>query len=191
MKLTAEFLADCGRRILAVTRGVPRRQVDNLAAECGIVIGELCTTTETAEQLTNALVAHPMPRWDFANFRSRAAASANATRTQAERDESESEWKRRRAAAKAAFDRLPPHKQQSRILAWRRKIDALLEENPDAEFHAPWKYTGGATVRARTLVNLPDYQQQLEGMAISEIMETQYQQSIAQAKTLRPKTIQP
>jgi hypothetical protein len=75
MKPDAEFLAECGQRILAVVpRGMPRRreQLDALAAECGIVIGSLCQTTDEASRLTEHLVRHPMPRWDFRTFQERA-----------------------------------------------------------------------------------------------------------------------
>jgi hypothetical protein len=187
MKPTADFLAQCAQRILAVHR-TPRRAFDSLAAECGILIGELCETTEAAEKLTDALVAHPLPRWDFANFRQRAAAFANSTRTQAERDEGDAEWYSRRAVAQAAFNKLPPHKQQSLALAWRRKIDSLIEANPEADFIPPWRYAGGACMRLRTLVNLPDYSHQLDQMAVSDIMEEQYQRTIRGTQKLRPKS---
>jgi hypothetical protein len=69
---TPEFLAECARRVLEITRGVPRRHFDSLAAECGIVIGTLCETTEAAAELTERLIANPLAKWDFASFRDRA-----------------------------------------------------------------------------------------------------------------------
>jgi hypothetical protein len=184
MKPTTKFLTDCGHRMLALRiRGLPRQQqqLDALAAECGIVIGSLCHTTEKATELTQHMVRNPLPRWDFRAFRERAEkfvqTPAHGKIFLEAQEEQVRQWYADRAVAQATFHKLPPHKQQSLTLAWRRKIDAALETDPDGDFRPPWKYAGGASMRLRTLVNLADYVQQLEQMAVSDIMEKQYQES--------------
>lgn len=77
-KHTPDQLAECGRRILAVHRGVPRRQFDTLAAEVGMLVGSLCQTAADAETLTALLVAYPMARWDWPTLQLKAKALANA-----------------------------------------------------------------------------------------------------------------
>ena len=69
---TGKYLSDCGHRILAVTPRAPRTQLDTVAAEVGIMIGDLCETTDLASKLTEHLVQHPQPRWDFANLKQQA-----------------------------------------------------------------------------------------------------------------------
>ena len=62
---TREELSVCAARILAVTPRAPRTQVDTVAAEIGIMISELCETFNQAQELTQHLVEHPQPRWNF------------------------------------------------------------------------------------------------------------------------------
>lgn len=62
---TAKELSVCAARILAVTPRAPRTQVDTVAAEIVIMIGELCETFNQAQELTKHLVEHPQPRWNF------------------------------------------------------------------------------------------------------------------------------
>lgn len=65
VRATNAELTVCGTRILAVTPRAPRTQVDSVVAEIVIMIGELCETFNQAQELTEHLVRHPQPRWNF------------------------------------------------------------------------------------------------------------------------------
>lgn len=72
MKPDAGTLSLMAARILAVTPRAPRTQVDTVLAEIGILIGDLCETAEQAQKLTQHLVEHPQPRWNFEALRKQA-----------------------------------------------------------------------------------------------------------------------
>lgn len=151
-ELTAEQLAEYGRIILAIVRGAPRqqRQLDTLAGEIGILIGDLCNTKEDADRLTQHLVEHPPPRWNFQDLRRRAIAfTAEPPPAQPERELTWygftiPEW---------AFE--PTTKVANQLGTYWRQIDAEIWRRIEA---ATTKYRLDLEARARAM--MAQYQQE-------------------------------
>jgi hypothetical protein len=177
MKPSADYLAECGRRILAVARGTPRRrdQLDALAAECGIVIGSLCQTADEARELTEHLVRHPPPRWDFPAFQQRAAKFRQAPNQQSieqAQAAEEREYQARHVEARKIFANLPPISQTKQLECKRAVLAGQLADDPEAWVNPPT----GANFRIRTLFHMAAAHREalLEELVIIDIMATNH-----------------
>lgn len=66
--ITAEHLAALAARILAIMPRTGGKALDGAAVEIAMLIGTLCKTSESADELADQLVRHPWRRWNFAEF---------------------------------------------------------------------------------------------------------------------------
>lgn len=66
---TPDHLATLSARILGIMPRTRGQALDTAAEEVGMLIGELCESTEAADHLADQLVRHPWRRWSFAEFR--------------------------------------------------------------------------------------------------------------------------